>query len=402
VTRPGSAPGGEVEVDHAHAEHRGRVDARIAAALGEGVSTWAELLGATEGADPRLVARRLDARGRSLPGRGPPGAVASSRWTPELHARDFEWYFAPACARALARRAAGLGRRVLCMGTPTVAFGLLERPAEAPPLERITLVDHNPLVDRRHAGRGPLEMLHHDLAAARPGAGRYDVAVFDAPWYPPQLRRWLALSAHAVRPGGTVLFALLPRLHRPSAPDDRDRLLAEARRLGDVRVEPGALAYESPRFEQEALAAAGLATPPAWRRADLVELCVRRAPAADGLAPLPAAPAWARFVVGAQVVHLDQHAPDEPGDVLAPIDERGDYRYASISTRDPRRERIGLWTSRSRVARVRRPALVGELLERLVEAGELGALDDAPPLRSMSDPERRRLLGALRTVLGPA
>ncbi|MCA9711989.1 MAG: hypothetical protein KDK70_39500, partial [Myxococcales bacterium] len=91
-----------------------------------------------------------------------------------------------------------------------------------------------------------------------------------------------------------------------------------------------------------------------------------------------------------------------PGDVLTAIDGRPDFRYASISTRDPRRARIGLWTSRSRVAAVRRPALVAALLERLAHAGELRALADAPALRGLDPLARRRLLHAVQTLLGPA
>jgi hypothetical protein len=331
-------------------------------------------------------------------------ALASSLprepWIPELHARDFEWYFTPACAAELAARAGGPARSVLCLGTPTVAFALLE----APGLRRVTLVDRNPLALRRHHGAAALEARHDDLAAARLPAGTYDAAVLDAPWYLPALCHWLAVAAAAVRPGGTVLLALLPALHRPSARTDRAVILERARALGSVTLEPGRLRYATPRFEHEALATAGLRVPAAWRRADLLEITVERPTAVASLTPAPEPEperAWARFVIGPQVIQLDPRAPVEPGDALSPIDGRADFRYGSISTRDPRRAAIGLWTSRSRVARVRRPAEVAGLLERLAATGDLRALADAPTLRGLDPTERVRLLDALAAIVGP-
>ena len=395
----------EIEADASDRAFRRRLDDRLRQAIAEGATTWPALLARAEGADPRLVAACLRSGGRTVEGMGArssspaslrgPGPV--SRWNPELHARDFEWYFTPRCARALAARAIAIGPRVLCMGTPTVAFALLDHDAS---LERLTLVDRNPLVDRRHSGTGSLERLVGDLAAVRVEAGLYDVAIFDAPWYPATLQHWLAVAARAVRPGGRVLFALLPRLHRPLAIADRSTILSAARRLGAVELEPEALHYESPRFEIEALATNGLVVPAKWRRADLVQLHVERVPAPVELGePATCEPRWARFVIGPQVVHLDVDATDELGEILTPID-RADFRYASISTRDPRRAQIGLWTSRSRVARVRRPEVVASLLERLAQTDDFRALDDAPALHALPPPARHRLLDALRTLIG--
>lgn len=392
-------PAGEIEADLADAEHRRAVDERLRAAIEAGARSFAEALAATEGADPRLVARRLRALGHALPTEAPeplPAAALADPWVPELHARDFEWYFTPACAAELAARIGPAGASVLCLGTPTVAFALLE----AGRVRRVTLVDRSPFAFRRHREHAALEARLEDLAAARVDAGAYDVAVLDAPWYPDALEHWLAVAAAAVRPGGRIVLALLPALHRPSARADRAAILARARALGPVAVEPAWLRYATPRFEREALAAAGVRVPERWRRADLLEISVERRGTPPGVPPEPE-PAWARFVVGHQVIQLDPHAPVEDGDVLAPIDGDPSFRYGSISTRDPRRAAIGLWTSRSRVARVRRPAVVAALLERLAATGEARALADAPALGDVPGPERARLLAALTALVGP-
>jgi hypothetical protein len=406
-------PSGEVEADLAHVEHRRAVDACLHEAIERGARSFGEALAATRGADPRLVAQRLQALGHTVHGEAEAAhGGASDRtpethepWVPELHARDFEWYFTPECAAELAARVGRPGGSVLCLGTPTVAFALLD----AGHVRRVTLVDRTPFAFRRDHGRSSrrhrdpaaLEARQEDLAAARLDAGAYDAVVLDAPWYLPELCHWLAVAAAAVRPGGRICLALLPALHRPSARADRATMLARARTLGPVTVEPGGLRYATPRFEREALATAGVWVPAVWRRADLVELVVER-PFTQTFEPPAPEPAWARFVVGTQVIQLDPCAASEPGDVLRPLDEHADgFRYASISTRDPRRADIGLWTSRSRVARVRRPAVVAALLERLAATGEPRALVDAPVLRSLPARERAPLLAALGTIVGP-
>lgn len=397
---PGPAPSpelGEVAADLAHAEHCRAVDERLREAIEGGARSFAEALAVTEGADPRMVAQRL--RELGLPTHDETEVASLDAWVPELHARDFEWYFTPRCAAELAARVGEPGARVLCLGTPTVAFALLDEAR----VRRVTLVDRNPLALRRrheHHDHAALEARLEDLAAARLEAGVYDVAVLDAPWYPAALGHWLDVAAAAVRPGGQIVLALLPELHRPSARSDRAAILARARALGLVRLEAGRLCYATPRFEREALATAGVWVPAAWRHADLVEITVEHAPAITRQAPAPE-PAWLRFVIGAQVIQLDPEAPTEPGPVLAPIDGDPSFRYASISTRDPRRADIGLWTSRSRVARVRQPAVVAGLLERLAATGDTRALADAQVLRAVPDRERQCLLDALGTIVGP-
>lgn len=395
---------GEVEADLAIEAHRSAVDARLREAIEAGAQTLGEVLDRSEGADPRLVAQRVHAL--ALPVSGRVATTAPERadpWTPELHARDYEWYFAPSCAAELAARMAGAGDSVLCLGTPTVAFALLD----VPHVRRVTLVDRNPLALQRYPGPHPaaLEACCEDLAAARPSAGAYDAAVFDAPWYLPALRHWLAVAATAVRPGGRIVFALLQSLHRPSAAADRASILACADALGSVTVEPGGLRYASPRFEREAMRTAGIIVPERWRRADRVEIVVRGRSASERVSPpappVVSEPSWLRWVVGTQVIHLDPQAVEAPGDVLTSVDRRADFRYGSISTRDPRRPEIGLWTSRSRVAHVRRPALVAALLDRLASAGEHEALACAPQLRGMPAPERARVLDAMRVIVGP-
>lgn len=397
VTTSASGISPELRADADDHLHREAVDEHLRRTATTNPLQWASVLAGTQGADPRFVAQRALALGLAIDGLTPPPTMDTrDGWEPELHARDFEWYFTTPCADALVDRAIANGPGLLCLGAPTVAARALAQPD----LQRVTLVDRNPLQAQRHRFGPRLQTIIDDLAAARLERGTYDSVIFDAPWYPTALQHWLSVATLAVRSGGVVMFALLPPLHRPKAGDDRRQILAAASRSGQVRVHPGAVRYQTPRFEREALATAGVCAPAAWRTADLVYLTVQRPAPAPTELPAVGHP-WLRFSIGSQVVHLDPRAPAEPGDLLESIDGRADFRYGSISTRDPRRSTIGIWTSRSRVASVRRPDVVAAVLQRLADTGDARALAETPELQAMPPAERARTMSAIEVLLGP-
>ena len=70
----------------------------------------------------------------------------------------------------------------------------------------------------------------------------------------------LAAAAHACRPGGVVLISLAPLGTRPSAEADHRAAVAFGEQLGLDLVQHCELAigYETPFFERNALAAAGV------------------------------------------------------------------------------------------------------------------------------------------------
>lgn len=335
------------------------VDERLHAVFAAGVSCFSELIARMRGADPVLVAQRVQCGGLSL--RRDPAPAEGRTWTPELHALDSEWYFTEASARALAERF-GSGH-LLGLGVPTVVAAA----------KTATLVDRDPARIRQRFGAAIASIVSLDLGAASTIAdlGRFDAALVDPPWYAPHPLRWLALAAGAVHRGATVAMVLPPVLQRPAARDERRRVIAFARRFGEVTLQADAVRYETPRFERIALHAAGLTVSNDWRTADL--LSVRLAdgssvatPPAVAPAPTPAHDDW---TIGSQRVLLSRHAAAHGRAALHEVAGTRDFVWNAISRRDPRVADIDLWTSRSRVARVSGRAAVAAALDHLAGNG---------------------------------
>ena len=101
-------------------------------------------------------------------------------------------------------------------------------------------------------------------------AGAFDVCFLDPPWYVENYLKWIDIAASYCRAGGVVAFALLGGLTRPSAEDDRDRILQYCCARGlTVELHDKYVLYETPSFERHTLQRAGI-PPVRWKRADLV------------------------------------------------------------------------------------------------------------------------------------
>ena len=101
-----------------------------------------------------------------------------------------------------------------------------------------------------------------------------DVVVMDPPWYADFIQPMLVTAAGKCRRGGAVLITLPARGTRPSAEADCAAVFQFAAALGlDLfDVQPLAVDYDTPFFEANALAAAGVHASGCWRRGDLAVL----------------------------------------------------------------------------------------------------------------------------------
>jgi hypothetical protein len=340
---------------------------------------------ASRGAFPTLVLERLDELGVRLALRTGQhaGQTSSARRLAgaELHPLDFEWYFAQQSSDEIADMLIGeltSTDRLLLLGAPTVAMSRFLRSAH------VTLIDRNSLLPTRWPSwpqnvRLVLRDLNDPFWSRRE---KFGAAFFDAPWYPDAVLRWLQQASRLVCSGGPIGFILFPELTRPSALEERQRILDFARSLGRVHISLSMIRYETPLFEAEALKAAGVEALDQWRLGDLV-LVENARPFRGHLTPLSEpGDEWDTYLIGSQVVKLRHHiTPSELA--VSRVTGCRDYILPSVSARDARRAAVGLWTSRNRVAQIGNRRLIANLLDHFATFGVASKLPS--PLRRHAD-----------------
>lgn len=290
--------------------------------------TFAMTCRRARGAFPSLVA---DALGLEFTSARAPDRASGQRH-PHPSPAHGEWYFSES---GLDSVVSILGRLPLLLGAPSVA-------------ERLSgssfLVDSSPWTTQRfRLGSASFVNLPVEQVELPDG---FDSALIDPPWYGSTMRDWLARASSSVRRGGILALPLLGELTRPGADDDRLELLTFAREIGPIEIQSNAIEYSTPRFEECALAAAGVELHEPWRVADLV-IIVNERPAQRR--PLKQAPSdWTDFRVGD---HLVSARPPtgrrRTGRAISEI-----VTLDSVSRRNPLMDEIDLWSSENRVATI--------------------------------------------------
>lgn len=358
--------------------------------------TLESVISGARGAFPSLVLERLRSLGveRELP-RAQPLILSGPNFPgPELHPLDFEWYFTTECADYLATLLAAETGDILCMGAPTVAATLSHRG------RKVLLLDNSPLIaNRLRNDITALRFIRCDLYDPLPVAASFPAIFFDAPWYPEPASLWLWQASQVTLLGGLIAFSLFPPLLRPGAMAERNQILEQARVLGEVEIQEEALLYETPLFEQAALARCGLRITTDWRRGDLVLIRVARNSDYRRPSTHYLKEQWESFLIGRQVVKLRQPAHGSTDKILAPLTDCPDFVFPTVSLRDPRRSQIDLWTSRNRVARVGRREFVASILSDLAKGISLQGVAARADISSLGAEEQKELLTNLRLVL---
>jgi hypothetical protein len=274
-------------------------------------------------------------------------------YDPQLHALNYEWYFTRDVATAISQEF--VRGKTICLGVPTVASAALKGN------KSVVVIDQNAHVMDRFPELARASEIHLMDAVHAGGLNlRADTVVFDSPWYLGDNLAWLLAAFRMVKQGGTIIFALLPSLVRPTAMFERELILEVAASMGSVHVAEDILQYETPLFELEALKACGLWSVGNWRRGDLVVVTNRKLARKQLTIPSSALPKrrkdvdglWNTFVVGSQVIKLRATANEAVDGhwrtLLRPVD--GSFVLPSVSVRSGRRKEVDAWTSRNRVA----------------------------------------------------
>lgn len=350
------------------------VETWVAAQLSAGYTSYAHLLERLPSVYPTIAldaVRRLAARGqiaahtaRAIEREAHIQPILTPRprsLLPLPHPINYEWRFTPDAARLLLDLADDIcevGQPILLFGTPGVAIEALSRPLQRPVifLGEPNTVTHR-LTALNQASGAPLTIEFCNPAMSY--CNTASVIILDPPWYLDYVRPMLASAVAACRIGGYVLISLPPEGARSKAADDRAKVMTFAAHIGLVHLDTRtfALTYETPFFEANALAAAGLQAPHSWRRGDLVvfrkaETLSRAVPTASDQRNY-----WYEVMIGRMRLYVRRRSvPLQSGcPIISLVD--GDI-LPTVSRKDPRRKRAQLWTSGNRIFATNNPELV--------------------------------------------
>jgi len=386
---------------------------RLARELLRGPCDFGWLLRRAEGAYPSDVLaalRQLEASGEiclTSAGdwkRGGAPEAPARRWSkdaetaesamsclPEPHPLDFDWRFSARTLDTLHRSMnVSSDELVAILGAPTLYKYLVDSGARA------ELFDKNAQIVRGLKEGGYKSVTECDLFEFSANTPRFDWAIADPPWYIEHYRAFLEAGREILLPGGRMLMSVLPRLTRPSAARDRFEVVESAARLGFdlIGIWAGALHYDSPAFEIEALRAEDLVVGE-WRTGDLFSFVMRsRAPRKDARrTKVKDTERWESIPLGKTTVKIKVEQSDsrEPFD-FKPASSTGSVKLRSVSRRSPARSRINLWTSRNVALTVTKPEMVAELLRKATSGGSASdALAVTAYEYQLSDKELDRL-----------
>lgn len=267
------------------------------------------------------------------------------------HQLDFAWLFSRGTVQQFF--SLGLVGRGLAIGCPSIAAafnadGFWCELIERNPFASISLNLPVHMLDIRWDYQSLL------------GSHAYDWVIIDPPWYPKDIKHWMALACHAVRPQGKVYSTLW-------RPDLRDTARSELADLGAWFSNVGTwetieefIEYSAPHFEQVSAFSAGKALTP--RLADLLQLAPRTIPLPEKYERTPAI--WHRFRVDHQQLAILVRE-----DSLEKLSRNGSLlldfsrTLANTSRRNTLTAECNIWSSSNRVDRLRNPSYLVSCLD---------------------------------------
>jgi hypothetical protein len=284
---------------------------------------------------------------------------------PAPHPLDYDWRFDAATVVALLSRVNAIAAQndtIIFLGTPSLLHAALAVPRSY----HLALLDSNAMMVSWFAQHMPaatvqLGIIGHDPLPDWHGR----VIVADPPWYEEHIQAFLWAAAQLCLAGGTILMALPPLGTRPGIAEAWVRTLKKLTRLGLTlrQLERGALTYETPLFEQNALAAEGLsAFNWSWRRGDLaVFTCNRaihtacpRSPMAEGI--------WDEVCLAGVRIRLRRKP--SAGFIDPTLKRLVDgHVLPSVSRRHPLRHNVDVWTAGNRVFSCAGTFILGLILQ---------------------------------------
>lgn len=393
---------------------RRRVDRWTLAGVRHGVEHFDGLLSALPGVYPPIVAASLTRLFRQ-------GAISLDHYRqacarqarddgesirclppslPPPHPLDFDWRYTGRTVDRLVRLVTSVtepGDTIALLGTPSVYAASVGRARG----RQWVLLEGSEATVQHLQTAAPRQTVHRcDVVRGDIPALKAAAVVADPPWYPGHIEGFLWAATVCARKGASIVMSLPPVGTRPGMAAERREFRNAVAALGleMTVIRRNWLTYSTPPFEMNALRAAGWDDPPRdWRRGDIAIL---RAPG-SAIGPRPCV---GRSPVGWDEVMLDWtrirvlpgdsgHGFDPSLQPLVPGDVLDD-----VSSRNPVRGKVNVWTSGNRIYHTRTPSTVLAVLKAMAAASNAWDAATSTIGRMPTRTEERSIVRTLRQL----
>ncbi|WP_439880933.1 hypothetical protein ACSX1A_17500 [Pontibacter sp. MBLB2868] len=328
--------------------------------------------------------------------------VSSNRMFSDPHPADYDWRFDASTASFIVNHSIkNLGKcdgEIALLGAKTLYPLLINKGYPA----KLYIKSSSLIKELKDAG------FEHGLIEAdllnpiKESLKVFSAVIADPPWYNEFYEAFMLRSSELLHIGGKLYLSVLPELTRPSAKEDRARIIELASSMGLVFIDEleGELSYETPRFEYNSLIANGVFCAN-WRKGDLwvfkkeneIDYFIKQWPVDEN-------EQWVEFTIGNKKIKLrEKKEMAFKAFEFYPADPKG-FTFSFVSRRSPLRKMIDLWTSDNIALRIDNLPLV-ELYLKNLEKGctisEVSSMLDQDI--NVSSYEKNRLLELIKIIV---
>jgi len=316
---------------------------------------------------------------------------------PIEHPLDYEWRFGQTASQLLldtATRLVGSDKRMCLLGAPSILRYALEQGYSCP----IILIDKNPLLRSCFPRTAVGNIFTLNVASDPLPDIRASVVMIDPPWYTEYMRAFIWAGYALSESDSYLLISVPPKGTRPDVESEMEevyRWMQQGLGLTRLEVHEAVLPYRSPLFEKNALRAEGvLMVPEEWRRGDLWVFKSDHQRRKQSAKPTVTdhQPSWMEVVLRnmrLKVRNSESSVPVFLDPSLISLVEMD--VLPSVSRRDPRRDKVDLWTSGNRIFSTCGVRIVATIV-RALSAG-ISAHDEVSAyLNRLLDPSESQLV----------
>jgi hypothetical protein len=297
------------------------------------------------------------------------------------HPLDFEWRNSSVSLQRLLHKIQKLvsaNDKLMFLGMPTLFATAIEK--DVP--NKVLLIERNaPIIaglKKINTDATRFQTIQADIFSVNPDLiGEHYCVVMDPPWYTPHFFHFMWLAAKSVSIGGTVAISLPPINTRPNIIDERIEWLTYCRKLGLCieTLEPQQLQYAMPFFEFNALRAAGIKNIlPFWRKGDLLIFRKIEEVAVERPEQSASEIEWVEREYNSSRIRVKSSSKEASNDKEFKLQSlvKGDI-LPTVSSRDPRRREVNVWTSGNRIFITNKPSEIINTIDLVVRDKPLSA-----------------------------